>query len=346
MRGGISFIKSHQLARFRSPLCGFSEVEQLIEIRTDPLTGERCRINVERTKRPKQSPVESEDLRKIVKESEGRCFFCPHSIEEKTPKLPAGLGERIRVGRAVVFPNLFPFGGFHAVGVFSEDHYLPLNKFPADMIVDCFSACIQYFRSVMKLDPSQRFWQISWNYMQPAASSIIHPHVQILAEPLPSPYLENLLKRSMEYRKRHGSNYWMDLVRLEEEKGERYIGRTGRVHWLAGYAPRASREVIGIAEGASSLDQLGDGLKDLCDGLSALLRGYHDMGVRSMNFTTFSGPSDEDLSEYYWLNARIISRPAPAPFHISDCGFMERLQLEPVIEAMPEDVAVTMRDYL
>ncbi|MEM2875031.1 MAG: hypothetical protein QW567_03320 [Candidatus Hadarchaeales archaeon] len=343
MRRGISFIKSHQLARFRSPLCGFSEVEQLIEIRTDPLTGERCRINIERTKRPKQSPAESAELRRTVEESRRNCFFCPQCIEDKTPKLPAELGERIRVGRAIVFPNLFPFGAFHAVGVFSEDHYLSLHEFPADMMADCFSACVQYFTSVSRLDPSRRFWHISWNYMQPAASSIIHPHVQILAEPLPTPHLEELMERSREYHGRHGSNYWADLVEAEMKGGERYIGRTGRVHWLASYAPRASREVMGIVEGSSSLAQVGGDLHDLCDGLSRVLRGYHEMGVRSMNFTTFSGPFDESISDFYWLNVRVISRPAPAPFHISDCGFMERLHLEPVIEVMPEDVAASLR---
>jgi len=342
MPGRIDFQRWFQEARFRSPLCGFSEVRQLIEIRKDPLTGRLCRINVERARRPKQSPVESEEVKRVIQESRGGCFFCPENLEAKTPKLPAELGDRIRVGRATVFPNLFPFGGFHAVGVFSDDHYLPLDRFTPEMIYDCFSACIRYFQAVSRHSPQARFWHISCNFMQPAASSIIHPHVQILAEPLPTPYLDELMARSREYMEKNGSNYWRDVVDAERG-GERYIGRTGKVHWLASYAPQASREVTGIVEGVSSLAGIGEGMVDLCDGLSRALRGYHEMGVRSMNFTTFSGPSNPDISEFYWLNVRLISRPAPAPFHISDCGFMERLHLEPVIEVLPEDLASWLR---
>jgi len=343
MSGGIKFTKSYQEARLRSPLCGFSEVKQLIEIRTDPLTGRRCRINLKRIKRPRQFPREYKELKRLVEKSREGCFFCPENIDSKTPLLSAGLGERIKVGRAVVFPNLFPFGGYHAVGIFSDDHYLSLDQLSGDMIFDCFSACLRYFELVSSSDASLKFWHINCNYMQPAASSIVHPHVQILSDPDPTPCLRELLSRSMEYKERTGSNYWRDLVEAERETGERYIGNIGHVHWLASYAPQASREVMGIVEGVSSLAELRGEMRNLCDGLSKIFSGYHEIGVRSMNFATFSGPADQDLSDHYWLNIRIISRPAPAPFHISDCGFMERLHLEPVIEVMPEDLASSLR---
>lgn len=59
-----------------------------------------------------------------------------------------GLPDRIRVGDAWLFPNLFPFGGHHAVGVFSKDHYLELNQFTSKLLEDCFKGCLKFFELV------------------------------------------------------------------------------------------------------------------------------------------------------------------------------------------------------
>jgi hypothetical protein len=39
------------------------------------------------------------------------------------------------------------------------------------------------------------------------------------------------------------------------------------------------------------------------------------------------------------------SRPRLEEYYTSDCGFMERIQLESVIESQPEDVARRLRGY-
>ncbi len=117
--GKIEFEKRIQKARLRSPLQDFKLVTQSIEVRKDPLTGRRCRINIERAKRPKQAPQTTE-FGNIIERSKAKCFFCLENIEKSTPMFPEGFPDRIKVGDACVFPNLFPFGGFHAVGVFFE----------------------------------------------------------------------------------------------------------------------------------------------------------------------------------------------------------------------------------
>ena len=341
----IAFEKTVQEARLLSPLQDFKLVTQPIEIRKDPLTGRRCRINLERTKRTKQV-AEATEMGKIVEASRAKCFFCPENLEKTTPMFPEDFPERrIKVGGACIFPNLFPFGGFHAVGVFSDAHHLDLNQFSPKLLEDCFEGCLRYFEQVHERHPEIKYWHINWNHMPPAGASIVHPHVQLTADPEPTSRLREFIGSSKSYFDREGSNYWSDLVEAEKKGGERFIGKTGPVTWLTSFAPEGNNEVAAIFVGISAIIRLKKhGLGDFCDGLSRTLKGYHALGVQSFNMTTFSGPCDEDLSEYYFLSAKLVSRPSPRHLYTSDDGFMEKLHHETVIETMPETLAEKLRE--
>ena len=343
----IVFEKSIQEAKLRSPLQGFRQVGQKIEVRKDPLTGRQCRMNIERAKRPRQAPSKTAELYRLIEGSKAKCFFCPDNIEKMTPMFAEGLPDRIRVGKSCLLPNLFPFGGFHAVGVFCGDHYLKLNQFTPKLLEDCFEGCLNYFELVHEKHPEIKYWYINWNHLPPGAASIIHPHVQILADSTPTPYLRELIEKSEAYRDRNGSNYWSDLVEVEKTGKHRFIGKTGSVYWLASFAPQGNKEVAAIFSDISSLAGLkGRRLGEFCRGLSSILKGYHATGVQSLNMTTFSGPCDEDLSDFYLLNVKLISRPDLTPFYTSDNGFMEKFHQEPVIETMPEGLAEKLRARL
>jgi galactose-1-phosphate uridylyltransferase len=342
----IKFEKFMEEAKLRSPAEGFREVVQHIEVRKDPLTGRKCRINVDRAKRPKQTTCDTSDFDKIVEKSKAKCFFCPEHIEKSTPMFAEGLPDRIKEGSACLFPNLFPFGGYHAVGVFSADHFLEANHFTPKLLEDCFKTCLKYFELINQKHSEVRYWHINWNHMYPAAASIIHPHVQIIAEAEPSSNLHDLLDQSKSYHKRVGRNYWSDLVSSEKAVGERFIGETGHVTWLSSFAPQDNREVVAVFSGTSSMVGLENhSLHDFCRGLSKVLKGYYEACVRSFNMGVLAGPCDEDIKDHYLLNARLVSRPTPAPFYTSDKGFMELFHREPVIETMPEDLAKCLRPH-
>lgn len=342
----IAFEKTVQRARILSPLQGFKLVTQPIEVRRDPLTGGRCRINFERTKRVKHV-AEVTEVEKIVEASRARCFLCPENLEKMTPMFPDDFPERrIKVGAACLFPNLFPFEGFHAVGIFSGDHYLDLNQFSPKLLEDCFKGCLKYFEQVHGRHPEIKYWHISWNHMPPAGASIVHPHVQVTADPGPTSRLRELIESSKSYFDREGSNYWSDLVEAERKGGDRFIGKTGSVNWLTSFAPEGNNEVAAVFAGTSAIIRLKEhGLGDFCDGLSRTLKGYHALGVQSFNMTTFSGPCNEDLSEYYFLNAKLVSRPSPGHLYTGDDGFMEKLHHETVVETIPEALAEKIRKH-
>ena len=344
----ITFKKAIRRAEFLSPP-DFKTTAHSIEFRKDPLTDRWCRMNMERTRRVKQArTIDFAESTRRIENSKQKCFFCPENLERTTPKFPSYFpAERMKGGSACLFPNLFPFGEFHAVGVFSEKHYLSLNEFSAQLLKDCFNVCLEYFNFIRNKHPDIKYCTINWNYMPPAAASIIHPHVQILTDRGPTFQVKELIETSKRYCKRNGGNYWLNLIETEKQNYDRWIGEAGSVAWLTSFAPQGNREVLAIfSRRVSTLIRLSESdLNDFCEGLSRILRGYHEMGVKSFNMTTFSGPNDQDISEYYLLNAKLISRPDFEPFYTNDDGFMEKFHYEPVVETSPEDVAKRMREY-
>ncbi len=341
----IEFMRAVREAKLRSPLQKFELVAQRIEFRNDPLTGRRCRINLNRTGRVRQVGAVSHQISELIERSRKKCYFCPENMEKSTPMFPWD-PPRIKVGSACAFPNLFPFGEYHAVVTFSGDHYLPLDKFSPKLIKDSLSASLEYFRHVQKQRQEINYPTINWNYMPPSAASIFHPHLQTLADYKPTIYVQELLKKSMDYYRGNDSNYWADLIEEERKLGDRFIMDTGNVAWLASFSPQGNNEITAIfSRKISNLLQLkARDLSDFSTGLSKVLRGYQTIGVNSFNMAFFSGPNNKDLSKLYLLNAKLISRPRFTEVYVSDTGFMERFHDEPIIESRPEDVARRLKE--
>lgn len=333
------FRKEVREARFLSPLQGFAPVTQRVEFRRDPLTGRWSRINLERARRVRQAMGECPlDL---LRESAEGCYFCPGNLERSTPKLPPEFGEeRMRRGEAVLFPNLFPFAEFHAVVVLSREHLLTTRDFHPRLLEDALGLSLQYFRKVRGMGP--KYAMLNWNHLPSAAASIVHPHFQLLVDRTPTFWLERVLEGGRRYRKRTGRNFWLDLLKEERRRGERWVGEAGEVCWLTAFAPQGQNEVWAVFRRASCFEEV-EGVEELARGLSLVLRGYAELGVETFNLTSFSGPEDGGSRGYHRLSLRLISRPPLRPLYTSDSGFMERFQYEPVVETMPEELAVRLR---
>ena len=343
----LVFEKEVREAELCDPLSNFAPEAQPIEYRRDPLTGARCRINVKRTMRIKQTTEKGGGLAALAMASEKGCIFCPGNLERMTPRFPDRFveGGRLKIGSAVLFPNLYPFSEHHGVAVFSGEHNPPLDGFAPEVVRDCVKVCVEFLRLVRERSPGVRYGSLNWNHMPPAGASIMHPHLQVIADRSPTRLQDELIRCSESYFKRHGSNYWLDLIETEAELGERLIHRDGSIAWLASYAPRGNNEILGVLPGASSIFGMdAEGLGALSAGISKILRGYCDLGVESFNMSLIPGPLDLD-AEYYSLNLRFSSRPSLEAHYTSDCGFMERIHLESVVESKPEVVAERFRRY-
>jgi galactose-1-phosphate uridylyltransferase len=127
-----------------------------------------------------------------------------------------------------------------------------------------------------------------------------------------------------------------------EREGERYLGNTGRVEWLASFAPIAPAELRAFVSGCASPADLDDELVvELAHGLTVALHAYAELGFESFNLAMYGAPPG---TAHYPLNLRIACRSNLKPFYRSDSTFLERLHWEGAVDIRPEEVAGRFRE--
>ncbi len=286
-----------------------------LQYREENLTGLRCRISPERLKRRIDQPLS------LSGESAG-CPFCPENVFSVTPTFPDG--SRIVRGESVTFPNMFPFAAWHTVTVITRDHIV--SSFTRQQIADALHAQTE---SLLRYNG---YPSINWNYLPSAGASIIHPHMQGVADPRPSWLAERYLAASKEFSGGTKRRYW-DAVREQERSSDRYLFGD-EILWSAHAVPLGEREVRGILP-VSRLDELENYIEPLAEGILEILALYQKLGTYAFNMAIFfSREKTDDFSAF----CSLISRINPNPLSTSDSAFMERLHNEPVILTLPEDL--------
>lgn len=334
----IKFERFHLQSDLCSPLKGFEAISVPTEVRIDPLTKRRSRITAWGL-----PSKEKFDFSQMVEESKG-CIFCPENVFLKTPHFLKEIvpDSRVTIGKAVGFPNLNPVGTYGSVVVLCQEHFLHLNQFTSEIYEEGLSVALEIIRRTIVFDPNARYWQISQNFLLPGGSSILHPHLQVIGDPVPTNEMEWLLNAGASYQQRNENRYWNDLVQIEQELGQRYINRFGKVHWFVAFAPIGFNEVCGSVEGHGSMSTLGqEEIAPLAKGIVSTLRYYYDKGLNSFNFSIYS-ISGEDS---YQLLIRIISRTPIEPFCLNDWTSYEVLQSELTSNIIPEELCRDIRPY-
>jgi len=340
----MEFRKEIRSTEILSPLVQFESEVQAIEYREDSLTGSQCRINVARAGRVRQVQQIGVGVREVIERTVSDCSFCPHNISQRTPKFPPVLVPegRIKRGECLLFPNLYPFAEYHAVATLTERHFLDLDEFTTDMLVDNLVASKDFIALVQQKDEKAVYPMWIWNHLPSSGASIIHPHIQITVDRTPTPELRKLIGKSEEYWQQRRRNYWQELIEVERGIGDRYIGENDSVAVIASFAPRGNNEVQVIFKGPVSLSDLDERqISDFSSVIVKILYSYKGMGVNSFNVITYSAPLMEH-ADYFWMSARVISRPVFQSFYTCDAGYRRFYDVW-VIETLPEEVAREMR---
>ena len=340
----MEFRKEIRSTEILSPLVQFESEVQAIEYREDSLTGSQCRINVARAGRVRQVQQIGVGVREVIERTVSDCSFCPHNISQRTPKFPPVLVPegRIKRGECLLFPNLYPFAEYHAVATLTERHFLDLDEFTTEMLVDNLVASKDFIALVQQKDEKAVYPMWIWNHLPSSGASIIHPHIQITVDRTPTPELRKLIGKSEEYWQERRRNYWQELIEVERGIGDRYIGENDSVAVIASFAPRGNNEVQVIFKGPVSLSDLDERqISDFSSVIVKILYSYKGMGVNSFNVITYSAPLMEH-ADYFWMSARIISRPVFQSFYTCDAGYRRFYDVW-VIETLPEEVAREMR---
>jgi len=322
----IEFERSVEEARFKSPMEGFEPVTEAIEHRRDPLTGRTSRIVSEVFPEAEGEP----DPEAVVGDGEG-CFFCPGTVEEATPEYADAVGGgRGGRGEATSFPNLFPYAKHSNVVVLTEDHFRPMAELGTGCLADGFASGFDYVDSVRAHDGS-RFASINMNFLRSSGSSVYHPHMQTMVDDRGTDRQRRIVRREREYRDEHGSRYWRDLLDAERS-GERYVGRTGDIEWLAPFAPLGQYHVAGVVGGGEEGVPGTETAKDIANGVAAVLDHYADVGLNAFNLGLRLAPDDP-------ASTAVVDIVARAPFeehYVSDTFFAQSIHRQGVVDAAPE----------
>ena len=330
----LAFERSVQTATFHSPLEEFASVDVDVEVRTDPLTGRRARVVPEAF-----LLAEDPDIEDVVADDEG-CFFCPGTVEEVTPTYPDWVGmERGSVGEATSFPNLNPYGAHSNVVALTEAHFQPLDAFTVVQVRDGLAAALEYVHAVLDHDDGAAYASVNMNFLRPAGSSIIHPHLQTLVDDVGTNRQAEVTAAARTYREAEGASYWADLVDAEAG-GDRWLGSTAGVDWVAAFAPKHHRHVVGVAREPGVPAPGDDVVEGLAQGLVNVLQYYGEVGLNAFNVACFLAPDDPAMPPVL----EVVARSVFDAYYWSDSPFFAVLHDEGVVDEAPEAVADEARE--
>jgi UDPglucose--hexose-1-phosphate uridylyltransferase len=303
-------------------------VRTTIEVRFDPLTGHSSRILPERG----LMPASDFDLAALAEQTRAGCPFCPGRIDELTPRLPPRIHPEGRIvrGEAVLFANLHAYSSHSAVSVYSPRlHFLPVGGMTQRLLADNLATQVAFAQAVMAAEPESVWASVNANHMLPSGSSLFHPHMQGIVDSRPTTF-QRLLADVPPER-------FDAYLEAERSAGERYLGDTGRVRWVASFAPIAPAEVRAFVPGICSPAELtGELTEELAHGLALALSGYAELGFESFNWALYGAPPG---TTGYPLNLRLACRSNLQPLYRSDSTFLERLHWEGAVDLAPEHFA-------
>ena len=323
---------------------GFKEVFQNLEIRTDPLTGRLASIM---DFPMRKYSVPKPDLSDFVKRSlEMGCPFCPSNLEKVTPKFPSRIlpEGRLNHGEISIFPNNASFAPYCAVAAMGTQHFVEIGKFSPDLLLHAFQACQLFIRKISNYDRRVKYCTINWNYFPPAGGSVIHPHLQPIADYYPVNHFRELLDASRRYQRRNRTVYWSDLIEKEQDLGERFIGKTGRVNWLVSFVPWSRWwDILAVFPGSRPVPDFSDqDWEDFVQGLNRILKFMSDQDYYSFNMTLFS---TIDEKNYFWPHAHLTPRFPLPPLGTSDASYIELFLGQTTTAFPPEEVCQQIKQY-
>jgi len=300
------------------------------ELRYDPTLREWVIMAPERAKRPQQAPKKRRA--DGLPEWDESCPFCPGN-ESQTPeevfRLPL-LGQA-PTWEVRVVPNRFAALaldgdiarredgrffrkmagiGVHEVIIETPSHNTPMALMSYQQVERVLIAYQQRY-NILKEDRQFKFITIFQNHGWASGTSLVHPHSQLVATPVPAPYYHRRLNVAVDYYAMSGSCLYCELLAAELEKGERILAETkefvvfhpyaSRVPYETWIIPRRHYASFGLLS-ATHLAELAMALKDV---LLCLYRGLDDPAFNLMVGTSIT---EDEANPYYHWYIRIVPR--------------------------------------
>ncbi len=296
------------------------------ELRQDIVTGDWVVIAIGRGKRPEDFAFKKKET--VLESSEKLCFFCyPEKTEQEKDvliyrgtdgdwslrvipnKYPA-FNRGARVKHIEEGPYFAMDGvGYHEV-IITRDHKKQIALFDKLEVAEVIDAYQSRYIDLMN-KKSVSYIEIFHNHGKEAGASISHPHSQLMAMPVISPYAEGELIGAEQYHRMNKKCVYCTMIEWELERKKRVIFENEEFLVFCPFASRAAFETWVIPkkhkpyfERTSQDDKImaGEALK------AAIAKIYKALGDPAYNFYIHTSPCDgKDYPHYHW-HLEIIPR--------------------------------------
>jgi len=329
--------------------------QKISELRQDLVTGDWVVIATGRAKRPKEF---SEHKRQKMKEDPKKpCFFCfPEETGQEKDVLiyqdsEGGWTLRVipnkypafsrggRVKHAEEGPYFMMDGvGYHEI-IVTRDHEKQIAELDTYKVAEIFDAYQDRYISLMN-KKSVNFIEIFHNHGVEAGASITHPHSQLVAVPVISPYINLELNGAEDYWRANKKCVYCTMVEWEMEHKKRVVFENDEFLVFCPFASRMAFETWVIPKkhkpyfertSVESKVKAGEALQVA---ISKIFKGLNDPAY---NFYIHTSPCDgKDYPHYHW-HIEIIP-------HTSTWAGLEMATGIEISTIRPEDSAEYLRN--
>ncbi|MBM3812558.1 MAG: galactose-1-phosphate uridylyltransferase [Acidimicrobiia bacterium] len=298
------------------------------ELRKDPVTGRWVIIATERSRRPSDFVREAPPQLAIT-----LCPFCPGNEQKTPPEVLAfrnGGGANQPGWTHRVVPNKFPALrvegellregegiydkmngiGAHEVFIESPDHDTALADLPEKAMEELLWA-FRHRVADLKKDPRLRYLMLFKNHGEPAGSSLLHSHSQLIALPVVPKRVREEIDGAHRYYDFKERCIYCDIVRAEIADGERVVMETEHFLTISPYAPRFPFECWIVPR------RHGSHFENMDTSITANLAWVLRMLLRQMdkvleqpayNFMIHTAPVQDGPLTYYHWHVEVIPR--------------------------------------
>ncbi|MCQ1538694.1 galactose-1-phosphate uridylyltransferase [Methanocalculus taiwanensis] len=291
-----------------------------ISYRTEFATGLSCRISPLRGTRG----INTGSFPPVFEYEVKDCPFCRSRIFSSTCGFSNG--GWITKGESVTFPNLYPFADRHTVTVITEAHMV--ESFTSRQLSDAL------FGAAQSLQDYPGYPSIHWNFLPSAGASLLHPHLQGMADKKPASLCRLYLEASA---KTASGDYW-EVVVDEEAGGPRHLFGE-EIFWYANPVPIGECEIRGVLP-IRTINELFSLTETLGRDIVRITDLFRSFGSYAFNMGVFFQKTGSSGLDGMCAFCTLIARINPNPESISDSAFMERICREPVVMTLPEDIRI------
>ena len=292
---------------------------QLTELRQDLVTGDWVVIATGRAKRPEDFAVNKRVI--IEEDSDEPCFFCyPEETGQEKDLLiyeTSGGDWSLRV-----FPNKYPAfskeeivnhneegpyfsmdgTGYHELFV-TRDHKRQIAQMDVLEVAEIMDAYQNRYIDLMN-KKSVNYIEIFHNHGKEAGGSISHPHSQLVAIPVISPYIQSELDGAENYYRTNKKCAYCTMIEWESEHKKRVVFDSDDFIAYCPFSSRAAFEVwIVPKKHKPYFERMSDKEKlVLAEAMQKVMdKIYKALGDPAYNFYIHTSPCDgKDYPHYHW----------------------------------------------